>query len=343
MKSQVKVALACFISFIWIQHGLSDVLPDASSGNKWTCTCFSAYRGNQSVAHIADCGSSCNCSSATKTSEGNKWVCLCAGEGMPKTSTDDNDTVCFTSCDCKSGSTAEAKSTEKRESSKFLVLILLFSVIVTALVFAAFCVCYFYRREKPIAQRLSSLDKETSYNSASNLISHNATLFPEFKVYISSAINPLTGCLKKASLFSRIRTGMIYGTLVRFSYSELEIATNKFSSSNLIGIGGSSHVYLGLFKDGSKVAIKRMKAEGEMGVENNFITEIELISRLHHCHVVHLLGFCSENQGKHTERLLIFDYMPKGNLRECLNEATAEFLDWGIRVSIALGTAKGLE
>lgn len=73
------------------------------------------------------------------------------------------------------------------------------------------------------------------------------------------------------------------------------------------------------------------------------IPQIELISRLHHCHVVHLLGFCSENQGKHTERLLIFEYMPKGNLRECLNEATSEFFDWGTRVSIALGAAKGLE
>ncbi|KAK1383001.1 hypothetical protein POM88_020736 [Heracleum sosnowskyi] len=33
--------------------------------------------------------------------------------------------------------------------------------------------------------------------------------------------------------------------------------------------------------------------------------QIELISRLHHFHVVPLLGFCSENQGKHVERLLV--------------------------------------
>ncbi|KAK1389388.1 hypothetical protein POM88_017566 [Heracleum sosnowskyi] len=32
--------------------------------------------------------------------------------------------------------------------------------------------------------------------------------------------------------------------------------------------------------------------------------QIELISRLHHFHVVPLLGFCSENQGKRVERLL---------------------------------------
>lgn len=100
------------------------------------------------------------------------------------------------SCYFSTGSTAEAESTDKRESSKFLVLILLFSVILTALVFVALCVCYVYKREKyPNAQHHSSLDKETSYNSASNLISHNATLLPEFKVYISSPANPITGMI----------------------------------------------------------------------------------------------------------------------------------------------------
>ncbi|KAK1371597.1 hypothetical protein POM88_037689 [Heracleum sosnowskyi] len=42
---------------------------------------------------------------------------------------------------------------------------------------------------------------------------------------------------------------------------------------------------------------------------HNFVIQlalsmIELISRLHHFHVVPLLGFCSENQGKRIERLL---------------------------------------
>ena len=43
------------------------------------------------------------------------------------------------------------------------------------------------------------------------------------------------------------------------------------------------------------------------------------------------------------ERLLIFEYMQKGNLRERLDEATEEFLDWRTRVCIALGAAKALE
>lgn len=71
--------------------------------------------------------------------------------------------------------------------------------------------------------------------------------------------------------------------------------------------------------------------------------QIELISRLHHCHVVPLLGFCSENQGKRVERLLVFEYMPNGNLRDYLDGVSGKYLDWGIRVAIALGAAKGLE
>lgn len=72
--------------------------------------------------------------------------------------------------------------------------------------------------------------------------------------------------------------------------------------------------------------------------------QIELISRLHHCHVVPLLGYCSEYQGKkHPERLLVFEYMARGNLRECLDAGSGKSLDWVTRVEIALGAARGLE
>ncbi|KAK1362519.1 hypothetical protein POM88_046993 [Heracleum sosnowskyi] len=110
--------------------------------------------------------------------------------------------------------------------------------------------------------------------------------------------------MQRASFLFRGKDGMIPGTLLQFSYSELENATNKFSESNLIGMGGSNYVYCGHLKDGGTVAIKRMKAQEGPDAESDFLTEIELISRLHNCHVVPLPGFCSENQGKRVERLL---------------------------------------
>lgn len=71
--------------------------------------------------------------------------------------------------------------------------------------------------------------------------------------------------------------------------------------------------------------------------------QIKLIARLHHCHLVPLLGYCLERQGKNAERLLVFEYIPNRNLRECLDGDLGQCLDWNTRVSIALGAARGLE
>nr|GMD27225.1 receptor-like serine/threonine-protein kinase NCRK isoform X1 [Ipomoea batatas] len=142
----------------------------------------------------------------------------------------------------------------------------------------------------------------------------------------------------------RSKVGTSYGTITRFSYLELETATGKFSCSNLIGVGGSSCVYRGELKDGRAVAVKKIKGEeGEPDRESSFLSEIELISRLHHCHVVPLLGYCSERHGKRSLRLLVFEYMPNGSLRDCLDGASGRFLEWNARVAIALGAARGLE
>ncbi|CAH1452803.1 unnamed protein product [Lactuca virosa] len=82
--------------------------------------------------------------------------------------------------------------------------------------------------------------------------------------------------------------------------------------------------------------------------ETNFgilIWQIELLSRLHHCHVVPLLGYCLEYQyhTKQPEMLLVFEYMPNGNLRQCLDGVSEKCLDWGARIAVAIGAARGLE
>ncbi|KAF8395243.1 hypothetical protein HHK36_019185 [Tetracentron sinense] len=324
-----------------------DDLPDVSGINKWTCTCASAQQGNQSYAVAANCSTSCDCSleEDAVVSGGARWTCLCAGDGFPKVAGNVHDTGCFRACNCTSGSPGEPQASRKRISNKVVVIILLLCVVLTTLAFLASLGCYIYRRDKcPVQPPVFSSDKDTSCNSTTNLISHKSTSVPEFKVIIDSPVNPITGCIQKASFIFRSKGGTINGTIIQFSYSELEFATNKFSNSNLIGLGGSSHVYCGQLKDGRTVAVKRLKTQGGPDADSVFITEIQLIARLHHCHVVPLLGYCSESQGKHAERLLVFDYMPNGNLRDCLDGAPGkESMDWGTRVGIALGAARGLE
>lgn len=68
-----------------------------------------------------------------------------------------------------------------------------------------------------------------------------------------------------------------------------------------------------------------------------------MLSRLHHYHVVPLLGYCFEIHGKNAERLLVFEYMNNGNLRDCLDGDEGKNVDWGTRVAIAIGAARGLE
>jgi len=80
-----------------------------------------------------------------------------------------------------------------------------------------------------------------------------------------------------------------------FSFIELAIATNNFSSSTIVGKGGYGAVHKGILSGETLVAIKRA-AEGSLQGQNEFLTEIELLSRLHHRNLVSLIGYCNEEE-----------------------------------------------
>lgn len=78
-----------------------------------------------------------------------------------------------------------------------------------------------------------------------------------------------------------------------FSFEEMAMATNNFTNSTLVGQGGYGKVYRGMLSSNKIVAIKRAK-EGSLQGEKEFLTEIELLSRLHHRNLVSLVGYCEE-------------------------------------------------
>lgn len=80
-----------------------------------------------------------------------------------------------------------------------------------------------------------------------------------------------------------------------FSFEELVMATNSFSSSSQVGQGGYGTVHKGILADKTTVAVKRAK-EGSLQGQKEFLTEIELLSRLHHRNLVSLLGYCDEEE-----------------------------------------------
>nr|GEV51535.1 proline-rich receptor-like protein kinase PERK1 [Tanacetum cinerariifolium] len=76
-----------------------------------------------------------------------------------------------------------------------------------------------------------------------------------------------------------------------FTYDELATATRGFDRSLLLGQGGFGYVYKGVLPDGKEVAVKSLKAGSGQG-EREFQAEVEIISRVHHRHLVSLIGYC---------------------------------------------------
>ncbi|KAL7113791.1 hypothetical protein ACP275_04G081200 [Erythranthe tilingii] len=139
----------------------------------------------------------------------------------------------------------------------------------------------------------------------------------------------------KRNLSSRISV-KIDGTK-DFTYAEMALATNNFNASSMVGRGGYGNVYKGVLKDGTFVAVKRAQ-EGSFQGEREFLTEIELLSRLHHRNLVSLIGYCDEE----GEQMLIYEFMSNGTLRDHLSGENKVALSFSTRVRIALGAARGI-
>ncbi|KAL7098344.1 hypothetical protein ACP275_09G011100 [Erythranthe tilingii] len=130
----------------------------------------------------------------------------------------------------------------------------------------------------------------------------------------------------------------------RFSLDELQVATEDFSESHLIGRGGFGRVYKGLIDNGRKtVAIKRQKLESHQG-SREFLTEIETLTELRHVNLVSLIGYCNE----HGEMILVYEYMAYGTLADHLYKRSRKGEDrtslaWKQRLTICIGAGRGLD
>ncbi|KAK4596125.1 hypothetical protein RGQ29_014253 [Quercus rubra] len=129
----------------------------------------------------------------------------------------------------------------------------------------------------------------------------------------------------------------IKSSLVNFSLSELQTATQNFSSENLIGKGGYAEVYKGRLQDGKLIAVKRLTKGTADERTSGFLSELGIIAHIDHPNTAKWIG-CGIEGGMH----LIFELSPLGSLGSLLHGSTDYKLDWSKRYKIALGTADGL-
>ncbi|KAF3622545.1 putative LRR receptor-like serine/threonine-protein kinase [Capsicum annuum] len=123
--------------------------------------------------------------------------------------------------------------------------------------------------------------------------------------------------------------------LVKVKLADLLIATNGFSSGNVINSTRMGTTYNAVLRDGSALAIKRLNT-CKLG-EKQFGIEMNRLGQLRHPNLVPLLGYCVVEE----EKLLVYKHLSNGTLYSFLNGNASE-LDWPARFRIGLGAARGL-
>ncbi|XP_057482766.1 probable serine/threonine-protein kinase PBL3 [Actinidia eriantha] len=197
------------------------------------------------------------------------------------------------------------------------------------------------------------LDSSARVNSALSPHSNTGTSKTGSKTSISSARSSLTiPSYSEKSIETLPTPRSEYEILSSphvkaFSFNELKNATRNFRPDSLLGEGGFGYVFKGWIDEhsltaakpgsGMVIAVKKLKPEGFQG-HKEWLTEVNYLGQLHHPNLVKLIGYCSEGDN----RLLVYEFMPKGSLENHLFRRGPQPLPWATRIKVAIGAARGL-
>ncbi|KAK8944413.1 U-box domain-containing protein 52 [Platanthera zijinensis] len=120
-----------------------------------------------------------------------------------------------------------------------------------------------------------------------------------------------------------------------YTWEEIESATSSFSQELKLGAGANGTVYKGTFTD-TIAAVKILNSNEEYGTKQ-LKQELEILSKLHHPHLLTLLGACI------SRGCLVYEYMKNGSLDDRLHcKHNAPPLPWQHRFRIAREVASAL-
>ncbi|KAM3403144.1 hypothetical protein ACQJBY_006731 [Aegilops geniculata] len=125
------------------------------------------------------------------------------------------------------------------------------------------------------------------------------------------------------------------GTL---SMEVVRAATKDFGSENVIGIAASGAiVFEGVLQSGSRVAVKRF--QDMWPCSKAFRSELRaMLDCPHHPNLLPLFGWCSCEH----YLVLVYEFMPNGNLDSALHTKGGVTLPWEARFGAVLGVASAL-
>ncbi|XAR72068.1 Non-specific serine/threonine protein kinase [Bertholletia excelsa] len=202
-----------------------------------------------------------------------------------------------------------ARDSEVRSKKKVWVIIVGIVIGILFIAFTFVLLSFLFRRKR----------------RRSSLVSHST------EDQISFSQSGEDKCSSGTAIISSSKIGF------RFPIVAIQEATDNFSESLVIGVGGFGKVYKGVLRDGTKVAVKRGISQSQQGLAE-FRTEIEMLSQFRHRHLVSLIGYCHEQ----NEMVIVYEYMEKGTLKIHLYGSDLPRLSWRQRLEICIGTARGL-
>ncbi|KAG8391174.1 hypothetical protein BUALT_Bualt01G0160300 [Buddleja alternifolia] len=128
-----------------------------------------------------------------------------------------------------------------------------------------------------------------------------------------------------------------------FNYKDLELATNNFSHTKLLGRGSHGLVYKAVLRGGRLVAVKKpSRTATKLSISQNpneVENEIDILSQLQSPRLVNLVGFTNNDT---QDRLLVVEFMSNGTLYDVLH-SNSRPPNWGRRIKLALQTAKAID
>ncbi|KAL3530301.1 hypothetical protein ACH5RR_009623 [Cinchona calisaya] len=120
-----------------------------------------------------------------------------------------------------------------------------------------------------------------------------------------------------------------------FSYKDIKKATDGFR--RILDKSSNGATYKAKFQNGRVAVVKEIRVFDDLD-DDAFYREVQFLGRLHHRHIVALSGFSTGHK-----RLLVYEDLEKGSLKDHLSDPLKTPLNWRTRLQIAVGIAAALE